>query len=149
MTTNVEDLLREADTFIVDVGGNLNSRSALIVSGLATALRESQAENTCDVCVGGECPTETPCMCGGTGKMSRAVENMRKEWARVCVRLDRAEALAKRYEEALRFYANPVTYELDEANGYIPDANIPIFEDEGKRAREALSGEGSDPCAGR
>lgn len=65
---------------------------------------------------------------------------------------DLGEALRIAIEErdearaALEFYANPLTYQLDEANGYILDAHIPIFEDEGKKARAALqksdSGEG-------
>lgn len=44
----------------------------------------------------------------------------------------------QKLEEALRFYADPVTYVLDDANGYWPDAQFPIFEDEGKRALAAL-----------
>lgn len=54
-----------------------------------------------------------------------------REWA-----LEREiEAL----REALRFYADPKTHELDDANGYCPDACWPIVEDAGARARAALA----------
>lgn len=48
-----------------------------------------------------------------------------KEWEELQARL-------KKYAEALEWYADAKVYELD--------ANFPIFEDEGKRAREALWG---------
>lgn len=44
--------------------------------------------------------------------------------------------------EALEWYADPVTYEINDADGYIPDAHIPIFDHDdggGKRAREAIA----------
>jgi hypothetical protein len=54
---------------------------------------------------------------------------------------ERNEALAaaKVMREALEFYADPKTHEVDEANGYLPDVNWPIVDDSGKRARKALA----------
>ena len=40
---------------------------------------------------------------------------------------------------ALEWYADPKNHEIDDANGYYPEASYPIGEDEGKRAREALN----------
>ena len=58
--------------------------------------------------------------------------------AEMAERLAKAEAENDRLRKALEWYADPVNHLLDDANGYYPDANFPIMEDEGKRAREAL-----------
>ena len=39
---------------------------------------------------------------------------------------------------ALEFYANPATHDPKDPSGYRPETT-PIFEDDGKRAREALN----------
>jgi hypothetical protein len=54
-----------------------------------------KAENVCDACVGSGSPVSgLPCMCGGTGKMSRAAVNLREQliterqgWRRDCDRI--------------------------------------------------------------
>ena len=51
-------------------------------------------------------------------------------------------ATLARYREALTFYATEKNYEIDDKDGYIPDAEFPIFDDNGARARAALAGEG-------
>jgi hypothetical protein len=47
-------------------------------------------------------------------------------------------AEVQRLRGALEWYASSQVYAIDDANGYYPDAHIPIFEDDGMRAREAL-----------
>ncbi|MBA2706410.1 MAG: hypothetical protein H0U59_01215 [Gemmatimonadaceae bacterium] len=56
-------------------------------------------------------------------------------------RAEKAEAMAERYRVALKWYADPVTHTLDDANGYYPDAGFPIHDDNGDRARAALAEE--------
>lgn len=70
-----------------------------------------------------------------------------KELTENCLEWDadyeKLKAENQRLRDALEWYADSNNYQLDEANGYIPDANFPIFDDEGARARAALKGEGS------
>lgn len=58
----------------------------------------------------------------------------------------KAEAKLARAVEALKFYADPVSWEVDDADGYWPDAKLPAVDDQGQRAREALREIGEPPA---
>lgn len=83
---------------VVDV--NL-AREALIrayaeTNALFDRVRKQAAENQCDVCLGDSSPATTvvPCMCGGTGLMSRAAQHLRE-------RLHESETLTETLEREL------------------------------------------------
>ncbi len=55
--------------------------------------------------------------------------------AKLVERAEKAESRAARYKEALEWYADPKTHEIE---GYITDPCYPIVDDCGARARAAL-----------
>ncbi len=58
------------------------------------------------------------------------------------------QARCERYEKALKWYADPLTHLLDDANGDYTRATIPIIEDDGKVASEALRESGTEKGEG-
>lgn len=57
----------------------LDTTTAYALTVAASLIKEMQAENTCDCCLGEPLPDNAPCMCKGTGKMSEAVYYLREQ----------------------------------------------------------------------